>query len=40
MNIYDRLLATRDITSWDDLLFYQAEELDLQLDLEMGLEST
>ena len=40
MNIYDRLLATRDITSWDDSLFYQAEELGLQLYLEMSLEST
>ncbi|MFT7229246.1 MAG: hypothetical protein ACI8PW_001842 [Methylophilaceae bacterium] len=37
MNIYDRLLATRDITNWDDLLFYQTEELHLELDLEMGL---
>lgn len=40
MNIYDRLLATRDITSWDDSLFYQTEELDLELDLEMNLENT
>lgn len=40
MNIYDRLLVTRDITSWDDSLFYQTEELDLALDLEMDLENT
>ncbi len=38
MNIYDRLLATRDITSWDDALFYQMEELNLEVDLELDVE--
>ncbi len=35
-NIYERMLATKDLASWDDVLFYQTEELDLdpELDLE------
>ena len=40
MNIYERLLATQDITSWDDSLFYQTEELDLELELEPELATT
>ncbi len=40
MNIYDRLLATRDIVSWDDSLFYQMEELDLELELTLETEVT
>ena len=40
MNIYDRLLATRDITSWDDSLLYQMEELNLEVDLELNAEVT
>ncbi|MCH9848937.1 MAG: hypothetical protein K0U18_03505 [Betaproteobacteria bacterium] len=40
MNIYDRLLATRDITSWDDSLLYQMEELNLEVDLELDVEVT
>ncbi|MCH9799126.1 MAG: hypothetical protein K0U17_04415 [Betaproteobacteria bacterium] len=40
MNIYDRLLATRDITSWDDSLLYQMEELNLEVDLELDAEVT
>jgi hypothetical protein len=40
MNIYERLLATKDIASWDDSLFYQTEELDLAVDLELDVEIT
>ncbi len=40
MNIYERLMATRDIASWDDSLFYQMEELDLEIDLELDVEIT
>ncbi|MDG1096562.1 MAG: hypothetical protein P8N23_02930 [Methylophilaceae bacterium] len=40
MNIYDCLLATRDITSWDDSLLYQMEELNLEVDLELDVEVT
>lgn len=40
MNIYDRLLATRDIASWDDSLFYQMEELNLEIDFELDVEVT
>lgn len=36
MNIYERLLATQDIVSWDDSLFYQMEELDLVVDVELA----
>jgi len=38
MHIYDRLLATRDLASWDDALLYQMEELELAVDLELDLE--
>jgi len=38
-NIYERMLATQDIVSWDESLFYQTEELDLELD-ELDLEVT
>lgn len=40
MNIYDRLLATRDIASWDDSLFYQLEELNLEVELILDVEVT
>ena len=30
MNIYERMLATQATASWDDSLFYQTEELDLE----------
>jgi len=40
MNIYDRLLATRDIASWDDSLLYQMEELDLEIELDLDVEVT
>lgn len=30
-NIYDRMLATQATASWDDSLFYQTEELDLEV---------
>jgi hypothetical protein len=40
MNIYDRLLATRDLASWDDSLFYQTEELDLEIDLDLDVVVT
>lgn len=40
MNIYERLLATQAITSWDDSLFYQTEELDLDLESALDLATT
>lgn len=40
MIIYERLLATRDITSWDDALFYQMEELNLEIDFALDVEIT
>ena len=37
-HIYDRLMATRDVVSWDDALFYQMEALELAVDLELDIE--
>ena len=31
MNFYQALYFTQDVTSWDDSLFYQTEELELEV---------
>lgn len=30
MNVYQAMFFTQDFTSWDDSLFYQTEELELE----------
>jgi hypothetical protein len=31
MNVYQAMYFTQDFTSWDDSLFYQTEELELEV---------